>query len=60
MKQQLLKTWNSVAQRGLNPLRNAPFAAQFFKRVETRKQKRSPAPYLSSASKCVWQMDREA
>ena len=59
MKQQLLKTWNSVAQRGLDPLRNAPLTAQFFKRVETRKQ-RSPAPYLSSASKCVWQMDREA
>ena len=31
-----------------------------FKRAETRRQKLLPLPHLSSASKCVWQMDREA
>lgn len=31
-----------------------------FRRAETRQQKMNPAPYLSRASKCVWQMDREA
>ena len=30
-----------------------------FKRAKTRQQKVAPAPYLSRASKCVWQMDRE-
>ena len=31
-----------------------------FKRAETGQQRLSPAPHLSRASKCVWQMDREA
>ncbi len=31
-----------------------------FKRAETRDSKRGPVPMLSSGSKCVWQMDREA
>ena len=31
-----------------------------FRRAETRRRRRSPAPYLSGASSCVWQMDREA
>ena len=31
-----------------------------FKRAETRRQQLLPAPHLSGASKCVWQMDREA
>lgn len=31
-----------------------------FKRAETRGRKLAPVPMLSSASKCVWQMDREA
>ena len=31
-----------------------------FKRAETSQRERAPAPYLSGASKCVWQMDREA
>jgi len=30
-----------------------------FKRAETQRQQLTPAPYLSGASKCVWQMDRE-
>ena len=31
-----------------------------FRRAETRRAKLEPVPLLSSASKCVWQMDREA
>lgn len=31
-----------------------------FKRAAANEQKLLPAPYLSRASKCVWQMDREA
>ncbi len=31
----------------------------FFKAAEKREQKLLPAPYLSGASKTVWQMDRE-
>ncbi len=31
-----------------------------FKGSESRQRKMLPAPYLSTASKCVWQMDREA
>ncbi len=31
-----------------------------FKRAEVSQRRRAPAPYLSRASKCVWQMDREA
>jgi len=31
-----------------------------FRRVASRREARAPAPYLSRASKCVWQMDREA
>jgi len=30
-----------------------------FKRADTRRQQLAPAPHLSRASKCVWQMDRE-
>ena len=30
------------------------------RRAASRRQARAPAPYLSRASKCVWQMDREA
>jgi len=31
-----------------------------FKRAENRREQITPALYLSGASKCVWQMDREA
>jgi hypothetical protein len=31
-----------------------------FRRAETQSRKPRPAPYLSGASHCVWQMDREA
>ena len=31
-----------------------------FKRAESRREELTPAPHLSRASKCVWQMDREA
>ena len=31
-----------------------------FKNAKKRRRKLAPAPYLSGASKCVWQMDREA
>ncbi len=31
-----------------------------FQQAERRQQKLAPAPHLSHASKCVWQMDREA
>lgn len=31
-----------------------------FQRAESRRQRLPPAPHLSGASKCVWQMDREA
>lgn len=31
-----------------------------FKRAESRREKLEPVPMLSGASKCVWQMDREA
>lgn len=31
-----------------------------FKNAEARPERLAPAPYLSRASKCVWQMDREA
>lgn len=31
-----------------------------FKNAKKRRRKQVPAPYLSGASKCVWQMDREA
>ena len=31
-----------------------------FRRAESRRVAATPAPYLSGASKCVWQMDREA
>jgi hypothetical protein len=30
------------------------------KPANSRRVQRTPAPYLSRASKCVWQMDREA
>ena len=30
------------------------------KNARKRRRKLAPAPYLSGASKCVWQMDREA
>jgi hypothetical protein len=30
-----------------------------FERAENQRQQLTPAPYLSGASKCVWQMDRE-
>lgn len=32
----------------------------FVRRAASRRETRAPAPYLSRASKCVWQMDREA
>ena len=31
-----------------------------FKHAEARRKKPAPVPYLSRASNCVWQMDREA
>ena len=31
-----------------------------FRRAERSQRKLAPAPYRSRASKCVWQMDREA
>ena len=31
-----------------------------FERAKTNRENLSPVPNLSSASKCVWQMDREA
>ena len=31
-----------------------------FQRAETPREQMTPAPHLSAASKCVWQMDREA
>ena len=31
-----------------------------FKSAEVQREKELPAPYLSGASACVWQMDREA
>ena len=31
-----------------------------FKRAEAQREQMTPAPHLSGASKCVWQMDREA
>lgn len=31
-----------------------------FKRAEALREESRPAPYLSGASSCVWQMDREA
>jgi hypothetical protein len=31
-----------------------------FRRAQTRRPKLAPLPHLSAASKCVWQMDREA
>ena len=31
-----------------------------FNRAERRRVPMAPLPYLSGASKCVWQMDREA
>lgn len=30
------------------------------KQARSRRPKRAPVPHLSGASKCVWQMDREA
>lgn len=31
-----------------------------YKRYQSRRRKLAPVPMLSSASKCVWKMDREA
>ena len=31
-----------------------------FRKAEASREKAEPAPYLSGASNCVWQMDREA
>ena len=31
-----------------------------FRRAKVNRRRLAPAPYLSRASKCVWQMDREA
>ncbi len=36
------------------------FTITIFKRAESRRERLAPVPMLSSASKCVWQMDREA
>mgnify|MGYP001817045345 CR=1 FL=1 len=104
MKNQLVQTWNLVADNHFNPFKHMDLASRHYlievlawmwiaifsvsllssyvfgyvwlshmlfiagilmtltivKRAKTRLHKMTPAPYLSGASKCVWQMDREA
>jgi hypothetical protein len=58
MKKQLLLTWTTVMSNRLSSLKRT--AITRFDRSKNRRKTRQPVPMLSGASKCVWQMDREA
>ncbi len=58
MKQQLELTWKAVTTNRLSPFKLLGLTR--LNRNKTRRKTRRPVPMLSGASKCVWQMDREA
>lgn len=58
MKKRLELTWRAITTNRFNPLKYVTFTR--FDRSKTRRKTRQPVPMLSGASKCVWQMDREA
>lgn len=59
MTQTIVSTWNTVVRKSLQPLKNVPGIA-LPKKGKKKSSRLEPVPNLSRASKCVWQMDREA
>ena len=59
MKIRIVKTWQNVIEHRFNPLRGVTRTVLERSGKASRKPL-SPVPNLSGASKCVWQMDREA
>lgn len=58
MKQQISLTWNELMKYSHNLLRHRGNTRSGDH--ASRRKGRKPVPMLSGASKCVWQMDREA
>lgn len=74
MKEAIENTWKAVMDNRHNPLRHLDLASQHylmqvlgwmwsmvFRKAERMEEERlQPSRELSSASRCVWQLDREA
>ena len=59
MRQGFLAAWHNLIEKRFMPLRGMTALAPVNK-GRRKTCKLDPVPNLSRASKCVWQMDREA